>query len=104
MFDYEKFENNVVQQMETILDKWIRENDDIYIFSLDCARGMESIGAIANTTRYLVKQSEPTSEEYWFYKYCEEEWELWNTFEVISADMSKCLEENDGVFSDPKTF
>lgn len=104
MFDYENFENNIVQQMEIVLDKWIKENDDIYIFSLDCARGMESIGAIANTTHYLVEQAEPTSSEYWFYKYCEEEWDLWNTFELISADMNKCLDEKNGIFSDPETY
>lgn len=104
MFDYEKFENNIVQQMEIILDKWIKENDDIYIFSLDCARGMESIGTIANTTHYLAEQVEPAAEEYWFYKYCEEEWELWNTFDAISVDMNKCLEENDTIFTDPKTY
>lgn len=55
MFDYEKFENNVVQQMEIQLNKWLRENDDIYIFALDCARGMESIGAIANTNYFLIE-------------------------------------------------
>lgn len=104
MFNYEKFENNLVQHMENIFNKWIKENDDIYIFSLDCARGMESIGAIANTTCYLTEQTEPTSEEYWYYKYCEEEWQLWNTFDAISADMYSCLEENKGIFSDPETY
>lgn len=104
MFDNEKFENNVVQKMKIILDKWIRENADIYIFSLDCARGMESIGAIANTTRYLEEQAESTSEEYWFYKYCEEQWELWDAFEAVSAEMNKYLLENDTIFSDPETF
>lgn len=104
MFDYERFENDLVQQMLVVFNNWIEQNHDLYIFSLDCASGMESIGAIANTTRYLVEQAEPTSEKYWFYKYCEEEWELWNTFEVISADMKRCLEENDGIFSDPKTY
>lgn len=104
MFDYEKFENNVIQQMQIILDKWIRENDDIYIFSLDCARGMESIGVIANTTHHLTKQAESISEDYWFYKYCEEEWELWNAFEAVSADMNGCLIENDSIFLDPERF
>lgn len=40
MFDYEKFENDVVQQMEAVFDAWIKENDDLYIFSLDCTGGM----------------------------------------------------------------
>lgn len=104
MFDYEMFENDVLQQMESVLDKWIRKNDDLYIFSLNCARGMESIGVIANTTHYLEEQAEPDSEDYWYYKYCEEEWELCHAFEVISADMDKYLDEKDGIFSDPETY
>ena len=104
MFDYEKFENNVVRQIEDVFHKWVKENDDIYIFSLDCARGMESIGAIANTTHYLEEQADSDSDDYWYYKYCEEEWELFDAFEAISADMNQCLEENDGIFSDPETF
>lgn len=104
MFDYEKFENDVFQQMEAVLDKWTRENDDLYIFSLDCARGMESIGVTANTTHYLEEQAEPGSEDYWYYKFCEEEWELFYAFEVVSADMNKYLDENDGIFSDPETY
>lgn len=104
MFGYKTFENNIVQQMEVILDKWIKENDDIYIFALDCARGMESIGVIANTIHYLAKQAEPFSSEYWYYKYSEEEWELFYTFEDISADMNKYLDENDDIFSDTEAF
>lgn len=103
MFDYEKFESDVLQQMETLLEKWTSENKDLYIFSLDCARGMESIGAIANTVHYLSEQTEPDSEEYWFYKYCETEWELFHTFEAISADMKQYLEENKAAFLDSET-
>ena len=34
---------------------------------------MESIGAIANTTHYLEEQTDTDTEDYWYYKYCEEE-------------------------------
>ena len=99
MFNYEKFENDVLGQMEAVLDKWAEEKDDLYIFSLDCARGMESIGVIANTTHYLEEQAEPDSEDYGYYKYCEEEWELYHAFEAISTDMGKYLAENGSIFS-----
>ncbi|MCX4266398.1 MAG: hypothetical protein OSJ64_06290 [Firmicutes bacterium] len=49
MFDYKKFEDNIVPAMENTLKKWVQEHDDIYIMSLDCARDMTSIGIIANT-------------------------------------------------------
>lgn len=104
MFDYETFENNVVQQMETILNNWIKENNDIYIFSLDCARGMDSIGVIANTTHYLEEQADPDSEDYRYYKYCEDEWELYDVFEAVSAEMNQYLDENDAIFTDSETF
>lgn len=103
MFDYKKFENDVVQQMELALEKWLEENDDLYILALDCARGMDSIGVIANTAHYLEEQGEPDSEDYWYYKYCEDEWELFETFEDISADMRKYLEDNSNVFTNPET-
>lgn len=104
MFDYQKLEDHIVQQMEAIFDQWIEEHEDLYIVSLDCARSMESIGVIANTTQYLEEQDDLDSEDYWYYKYCEEEWELFHTFETISADMKQYIEENVGIFSDPETF
>ncbi len=85
VFDYKKFEDGVVHQMEAAFDKWIRNNSDLYIFSLDCTRAMDSIGVIANTTHYLEEQAEPDAEDYWYYKYCEEEWELFDTFTTENA-------------------
>lgn len=98
MYNYKKFENEVVQQMEIVFDKWIRENDDLYIFSLDCTRELDSIGVIANTMHYLDEQTESNLEDYWYYKYCEEEWDLIDTFETISRDMRKYLGENSHIF------
>ncbi len=102
-FDYKKFEDGVVHQMEAAFDKWIRNNSDLYIFSLDCTRAMDSIGVIANTTHYLEEQAEPDAEDYWYYKYCEEEWELFDTFTTVSADMRKYLDDNSDVFTNPET-
>lgn len=99
MFDYERFENHVVQQMETIYHKWIREHNDLYIFSLDCPRGADSIGVIANTMRYLEEQAKAEPEDYWYYKYCEEEWKLFETFEVLSEYMKKHLDDNSKLFT-----
>ncbi len=100
MFDYERFEDDLVQQMLVVFNHWIEQAHDIY--SLDCERGMESIGAIANTTHYLEKQADTDSEDYWYYKYCEEEWDLFDTFKTISADLSKCLDDNKSVFTSQK--
>lgn len=103
MFDYKKFENDVVQQMTVVFNKWICENNDLYIFSLDCTREMGSIGVIANTKHYLDEQAESNSEDYWYYKYCEEEWDLFDIFEVISGDMRKYMDETSDIFTNHAT-
>lgn len=68
MFDYEKFENDVVRQMTEVFHRWTEENDDLYIFSLDCAREMDSVAAIANTNANLEEQADEEDEDYWYYK------------------------------------
>ncbi len=99
MFDYAGFENDLVQQMSAVFNHWIEENHDLYIFGLDCERGMRSIGVVANTIHYLEQQADTDSEEYWYYKYCEEEWGLFDTFTGVSAKMQKYLEKNQDVFA-----
>lgn len=103
MFDYEKLENSLVLQMENILRKYVKEYKDIYIVALDCSREMDSLGVIANTESYLSEQTDPDSSDYWYYKYCEEEWEIFDTFEEISFHMRSYMEENQEVFSDSGT-
>lgn len=49
MFDYEKFKKDIVIAMENVLRKWTKENDDIYIISLDLSRDLDSVGVWANT-------------------------------------------------------
>ncbi len=107
MFDYKKFENDVVTAMENTLRKWVNEYDDIYILSLDCERDMTSIGIFANTKQYLEEQSAPGSEDYWYYKYCEQEWNLCDAggpLSEISSYMNQYKEENDERFTNPETF
>lgn len=107
MFDYKKFENDIVNAMENTLRKWVKEYDDIYILSLECERDMTSIGIFANTKEYLKEQSAPDSDDYWYYKYCEQEWNLCDAGGVlaeISSYMNQYVEENDERFTNPKTF
>jgi len=104
MFDYKKFETDIVAAMEAALKKWGKAHDDIYILSLDCARDMTSIGVMANTRRYLSEQADADSEDYWYYKYCEAEWELCDASGEISSYMSQYVSENKERFTDSKTF
>lgn len=107
MFDYKKFEYDTAAAMEHALRQWAKEHDDIYIFSLDCQRDMTSIGVMANTLQYLNEQTDSEEEDYWYYKYCEEEWELCSAdglFKDISAYMDKYVQENNERFTNPDTF
>ncbi len=104
MFDYIKFENDIVLHMENSLKKWMSEYDDIYILSLDCSNDMYSIGTIANTNSHLNEQEDSSPEDYWYYKYCEEEWDLWDSSDKdlriasnkISLYMREYIEKIDG--------
>ena len=99
MFDYEKLKEDLVSAMEKILRKWSEENDDIYILSLDLSRDMESVGVWANTVEYLEEQVDgDTSEDFWYYKYCEEEWDLCEVISESSSYMSTYVNENSGKF------
>ena len=107
MFDYQKFENDIVIAMEAALRNWTEEHDDIYILSLDCSRDMTSIGIFANTKQYLSEQSDTDSEDYWYYKYCEAEWDLCEAgglTKEISSYMNQYAEENEERFTNPETF
>ncbi len=100
MFDYKKFEDRLVLQMENTLAKLLKEHDDIYIFSLSLSSDADSVWVIANTTHNLEETSDPGDEEYYYYKYCEEEWDLWETddFDSISEELDNydVYEEEDG--------
>lgn len=90
MFDYKKFEDSLVLQMENTLDKLLKEHDDIYIFSLSLSNDVNSAWVIANTLHNLEETSDPDDEDYYYYKYCEEEWDLWETdnFDAISDELA----------------
>ena len=52
------------------------------------------------------EQSDTYSEDYWYYKYYEEEWELCDVgglTEEISSYMNEYIEENDERFTDPNS-
>ena len=79
MFDYKQFEDELVTQMESTLEQLLEEYNDIYIFSLDIANDMGSAGIIANTYSFLEEQASPGDEDYYYFKYCEEEWDIWES-------------------------
>lgn len=101
MFDYKQFEDELVTQMENTLKQLLKEYNDIYIFSLDIDNDMSSAGIVANTYSFLEEQASPGDEDYYYFKYCEEEWDIWESgnFDKIKDNMSTYLEINHENFS-----
>lgn len=100
MFDYDRLQCDLVQQMKAALDRWNRETDGLYIFSLDYSNKMDSIGVVANSHKHLEGHALPQEEDYWYYKYCEEEWALVETFEEVSQKLQTYVQVNDQLFVD----
>ncbi|MDQ0227711.1 DUF4303 domain-containing protein [Metabacillus niabensis] len=103
-FNYNKFSNDLFQELVTALQKITEEHKDLYAFTLSCSRDVRSIGVIANTKTYLAKNADEQSEDYWYYKYCENEWEIFDTFHTLSKDMSMFLESDPDKFTNPNTY
>ncbi len=103
-FDYKKFSNDLFQALDTSLQKLTKEHKNLYAFTLSCSRDVRSIGVIANTKTYLAKNADEQSEDYWYYKYCENEWEIFDTFQTISEYMSTYLESDPDKFTNPNTY
>lgn len=102
-FNYEKFEKELLVAVEEYAKSHLEEKEDLYIMSIDYwPEFTTSIALRANTYSYLSEQSEPSEEDYTYYKYCEEEWD-WDIFEdleELSKDLQKQYTELEEKYSD----
>lgn len=84
-FDYEKFEKDLLVAVEEYAKSQLDNKDDMYIMSIEYfPRFITFIAIRANTYSYLEEQVEEEDEDYTYYKYCEEEWELYKCLGEIS--------------------
>ena len=101
-FDYKKLEKELLEKVEGYAKEHLENKDDLYILSVDYfPEFTTSIAIRANTFSYLSEQSEPSDEDYTYYKYCEEEWD-WDIFEdldELSKDLQKEYKELEETFS-----
>lgn len=78
VFDYDQFEEDVYAFVEEYIRKWSAEKTDIYGFSIDCSPEYDWVRLIANTETHFQKKLEKAEkDEYFYYRFNEEEWELW---------------------------
>lgn len=85
-FDYEKFEKDLLLAVDEYAKSQLYNKDDMYIMSIEYFPDFTTFIAIrANTYSYLEEQVEEEDEDYTYYKYCEEEWDLYESLEEISS-------------------
>lgn len=93
VFDYDQFEQDVYAFVEEYIRKWSAEKTDIYGFSIDCSPEYDWVRVIANTETYLQKKMEKAKkEEYFYYRFHEEEWELWGESDEIYEYMDTYIQ------------
>lgn len=86
-FDYEKFAEKLLVAVEEYAKTQLVNRDDLYIMSIEYFPDFTTFVVIrANTYSYLKEQVED-EEDYTYYKYCEEEWDLYESLEGISSDL-----------------
>ena len=88
-FHYERFEMDLLTAVEKYAKSQLENKEDIYIMSIEYFPDFTTFVVIrANTysylNAYLKEQEIETEEEYFYYKYCEEEWDLYEPLEELS--------------------
>lgn len=107
-FNFEKFKEKVILAIKKafleIMDKY--EDSTVYGFTLTCDSSARSIGVVANTKEALEEQIEDEEDRY-YYKFCEQEWEIWDAaddeFQELSDILVEFQENNEDKISDSKT-
>ena len=104
-FNTEVFTSELTDYLTSFCDSWInkKDNQDIYIISIDISDSLRSIGLIANTLDNLNSQSRYGDDDYFYYKYCEDEWEIYDTSDEISKLMDDHITNNYEKFHESST-
>lgn len=104
MFDYEKFGNELFMKIQEVIQEIMEEFPDLYAVSLDLSGSSDSVGIIANYKSYLEENVDEDDEDYMYFKYCEDEWGYFDTFEDISGLLKQELSDNSDKYTDSTTY
>ena len=100
-FDYEKLEKNLLEAVEEYAASQLDQNDDMYIMSIEYFPEFTTFIAIrTNTYSYLKEQVDEDDESYTYYKYCEEEWDLYEDVKEISSALQAEYNEMEEKYND----
>lgn len=76
-FAYKKFGLKLKEAIQNIYREMVIAYEDMYAFSLDVSRDGRSIGVLGNSNANYIAQTKALDpEERWYYKYCEDEWDI----------------------------
>lgn len=104
-FNYEKFEKGLLVAVEEYTRSQLDNKDDMYIMSIEYFPEFTTFIAIrANTYSYLEKQVEEDDENYIYYKYCEEEWDLYENLEEFSSVLQAEYNEMEEKYDDEEFY
>lgn len=99
-FNYDKFASVLNTELEEFVKVLAVNQTDVYIISLNyCPDFMTTIGAVANSYTYLNEITSLDDNNYFYYKYCEEEWEKVKGFDSLSADLQRYYSELEQKYS-----
>lgn len=104
MFEYKKFEEKLIETLEKQVIEIYKSYDDVYVVSLDLHEALDSIGIIANTKTMLGEHLAEENGQYYYYKYCEAEWEHFEMIEELSEMLRTEMEENEDKYTDMNNF
>ena len=99
-FNYEKFENDLFVAVEEYAKSQLSIKDDLYIMSVEYFPDFTTFVAIRANTKSYLKEQVDDKDEYTYYKFCEEEWDLYGDLDEISDDLQAYYNELDEKYDD----
>ncbi|WP_252225846.1 DUF4303 domain-containing protein [Clostridium sp. ZBS2] len=108
-FDFNEFKQNIILATKSAFLEIVKTNkeDTVYAFSLNCSADVRSIGIIANTKSALNDIVDGSDNDFWYYRFCPEEWKIWNgaddKFYRIGNKLKAFQEDNKDRISDSET-
>lgn len=76
-FAYKKFGIELSEAIQNIYREMVITYVDMYAFSLDLSADGRSMGVLGNSRANYIEQTDSNDpEQRWYYKYCEDEWDI----------------------------
>ena len=100
-FDYGKFEKYLLEEIEECAKSLLTRKDNIYIISLEYFPEFTTfVAARANTYSNLKERADETSQYFTYYKYCEEEWDIYEDLKEASGMLQATYKEMEAKYGD----